>query len=109
MNKIEIRKGIQLRKIGNRYMIVDACAGNVNMSKVYSLNQTAAWIWQCVADGCTTLDELTERLCQEYKVDAEDRRFVLFSNVCRGVEELVPFVKAADCYRNCFSGNTAFA
>ena len=61
MNKIEIRKGIQLRKIGNRYMIVDACAGNVNMSKVYSLNQTAAWIWQCVADGCTTLDELTER------------------------------------------------
>ena len=51
MNKIEIRKGIQLRKIGNRYMIVDACAGNVNMSKVYSLNQTAAWIWQCVADG----------------------------------------------------------
>ena len=26
MNKIEIRKGIQLRKIGNRYMIVDACA-----------------------------------------------------------------------------------
>ena len=74
MNKIEIRKGIQLRKIGNRYMIVDACAGNVNMSKVYSLNQTAAWIWQCVADGCTTLDELTERLCQEYKVDAEVAR-----------------------------------
>ena len=37
MNKIEIRKGIQLRKIGNRYMIVDGCAGNVNMSKVYSL------------------------------------------------------------------------
>lgn len=71
MNKIEIRKGIQLRKIGNRYMIVDACAGNVNMSKVYSLNQTAAWIWQCVADGCTTLDELTKRLCQKYKVDAE--------------------------------------
>lgn len=24
MNKIEIRKGIQLRQIGNRYMIVDA-------------------------------------------------------------------------------------
>ena len=34
----------------------------------------AAWIWQCVADGCTTLDELTERLCQEYKVDAEVAR-----------------------------------
>lgn len=34
----------------------------------------------------------------------QDRRFVLFSNVCRGVEELVPFVKAADCYRNCFQG-----
>lgn len=74
MNKIEIRKGIQLRQIGNRYMIVDTCAGNVNMSKVYSLNQTAAWIWQRVAEGCNTLDELAERLCQEYNVDKEVAR-----------------------------------
>ena len=32
----------------------------------------------------------------------QDRRFVLFSIVCRGVEELVPFVKAADCLPELF-------
>ena len=44
-----------LRRIGNQYMIVEACAGNVNMSNVYSLNRTAAWLWEQIAeDGCTT-------------------------------------------------------
>lgn len=38
------------------------------------MNQTAAWIWQRVAEGCNTLDELAERLCQEYNVDKEVAR-----------------------------------
>ena len=70
-NKFEIRDGLQLRKIGNRYMVVDACEDNVNLSHVYSLNGTAAWMWERLAEGISSLDELTDRLCEDYQVERE--------------------------------------
>lgn len=70
-NKFEIRDGLQLRKIGNRYMIVDACEDNVNLSHVYSLNTTAAWMWERLAEGISSPDELTDRLCEDYQVERE--------------------------------------
>ena len=70
-NKFEIRDGLQLRKIGNRYMIVDACEDNVNLSHVYSLNATAAWLWERLAEGISSPDELTDRLCEDYQVERE--------------------------------------
>lgn len=60
-----------LRRIGNQYMIVEACAGNVNMSNVYSLNRTAAWLWEQIEeDGCTA-EELTDRLSRTFGVDPD--------------------------------------
>lgn len=44
--KICPKEGLKLRKVGKQYMIVEACEGNVNMSHVYSLNQTAAQMWE---------------------------------------------------------------
>lgn len=39
------------------------------MSNVYSLNRTAAWLWeQTAADGCTA-EELTDRLSRTFGVD----------------------------------------
>lgn len=69
--KFEIRKGMQLRKIGDRYMIVDACTENVNMSNVYSLNHTAAWMWKSLEEAPLTVDELAEKLCLAYEVDKD--------------------------------------
>lgn len=68
---MKIRKGLQLRKIGSRYMVVDACADNVNMSKVYSMNQTAANIWHWLEEGTESLEELADKLCQAYEVDRD--------------------------------------
>lgn len=70
-NKFEIRDGLQLRKIGSRYMVVDACEDNVNLSHVYSLNGTAAWMWERLAEGISSPDELTDRLCEDYQVERE--------------------------------------
>ena len=33
------KEGLQLRKAGRQYIIVEACEGNVNMSDVYSLHR----------------------------------------------------------------------
>ena len=68
---IRPKDGLQLRKVGTQFMIVEACEGNVNMSNVYSLNQTAAMLWEWTAQGNHTPDELAERLCEVYDTDKE--------------------------------------
>lgn len=52
-------------------MVVDMCEDNVNLSNVYSLNGTAAWIWERLAEGISLPDELADRLCQDYQVERE--------------------------------------
>jgi len=50
--------------IGEELMVLSA-----RESKLFSLNETAAAIWQA-ADGITPLSEIVEqRLCQGYEVD----------------------------------------
>ena len=60
---------LQLRKIGRQYMIVEACAGNVNLTNVFTLNETAANLWQRMSEGDSTVEELTKWLCDEYDVE----------------------------------------
>lgn len=52
-------------------MVVDMCEDNVNLSNVYSLNGTAAWIWERLAEGISSPDELADSLCQDYQVERE--------------------------------------
>ena len=50
-NIVRPKRNLQLRKIQNQYMIVEASAANVNMSNVYSLNKTAADLWEITLRG----------------------------------------------------------
>lgn len=63
------KSGLQLRKIGSQYMIVEASDENVNMSSVYNLNTTAARLWKRMEDGTSTVERLADFLCDEYDVD----------------------------------------
>ena len=65
---IHLKEGLKLRKIGKQYMIVEANAGNINMSDVYTLNQTAAQLWERIEAGSYTPQELAEWLCSLYIV-----------------------------------------
>jgi hypothetical protein len=57
-------KEVAARMIGEELMVLSA-----RESKLFSLNETAAAIWQA-ADGITPLSEIVEqRLCQGYEVD----------------------------------------
>lgn len=60
---------LKLRRIGSRHMIVEASDSCVNLTNVYSLNGTAALLWEAVCkDGCRTPGELAEELCSTYDV-----------------------------------------
>lgn len=68
---MKIKSHLQLRKVGRQYIIVDVCSKNVNLSDVYRLNETAAALWQRMAEGEQTADELAAWLQEEYEVDRE--------------------------------------
>lgn len=68
-NTIKPVAGLRLRKIGNQYMIVKVCSDNVNMSHVFSLNETAAQLWEQLTASATTPAGLAQWLCASYQVD----------------------------------------
>ena len=68
-NVIKKKDGLQLRKIGSQYMIVKADEQNVNMSNVYTLNHTAARLWQQIEQGNAACQTLAHDLCNLYEVD----------------------------------------
>ena len=70
-DKIRPKHGLQLRKIGDRYMIVDSVDGATNLCDVYSLNQTAALLWERIEAGSYTLDELAAWLCSLYDITSD--------------------------------------
>lgn len=66
------KSNLKLRKIGSKYMIVDASDSCVNLTNVYSLNETAARLWERICDGKEhTPEELAEELCRTYEVEYE--------------------------------------
>lgn len=66
---MRLKANLHLRKIGNLYMIVDATSGCVNLTNVFTLNPTAAWLWQQAAGKDFTTEELARLLCDKYEVE----------------------------------------
>lgn len=68
--KIYPKPGLKLRKIGSKHMIVETVDGCVNLANVYSMNNTAAWLWDAIAGhGGRTPEELAEDLCRNFNAD----------------------------------------
>lgn len=75
------KKGFNLREVCGEYVIVAEGRENIDFSKIISLNESAAFLWEKAnADGFT-VDDLTELLTSEYEVDTETAR--------RDVEEML--------------------
>lgn len=66
-----LQKGLQLREIGKQYIIVRADENSVNVSDVYSLNRTAAWMWKRMSEGSCSLDDLANALCDAFDIGFE--------------------------------------
>ena len=60
---MKIKQGFILHRIGDDYIIMQDGSSNVDFSKVISLNQTSAMLWQ-----------ETEALTSRYDVDNESAR-----------------------------------
>lgn len=69
---MKTKQGLILRKVGTKYMLVDNDTDNINQSNVYTMNQTAAMLWQHIGQETIDFAELTCWLCGNFEVEQEE-------------------------------------
>ena len=68
---MKIIEGFELRTVCGENVIVAYGRKNIDFSKVISLNESAAYLWNAVIDKEFTCQDLADLLCKEYEVDAQ--------------------------------------
>lgn len=63
------KEGFRLRNVCGENVIVAEGLANIDFSKIISLNESAAYLWENVGDGEFSVDDLTTLLTKEYEVD----------------------------------------
>ena len=72
---MRIKKDFVLREVCGENVIMCEGLKAIDFRKILALNKSAAWIWkEAQAQGDFTVESLTERLCEEYNVTAEEAK-----------------------------------
>lgn len=66
---MRIKKGFEIQNVCGEHIIVPTGADNVDYSKIISLNETAAYLWENVVDKDFTVDDMVTLLLAEYDVE----------------------------------------
>ena len=67
---MKIKDGFEMQSVCGEYIIVPAGSENVDYSKIISLNETAAYLWEnVVTKDSFTIDDMTALLLAEYDVE----------------------------------------
>ena len=65
---MKIKKGFMLRSVADRNVVVPIGQASVDFNGLITLNETGAFLWKKLVDGCS-YDELLSALLAEYEVD----------------------------------------
>jgi hypothetical protein len=68
---MKIKKGFEMREICGEHIIVAYGEQNIDFSRIISLNESAALLWEAVKDKEFDAQTLADKLCEEYEVDAD--------------------------------------
>lgn len=71
---MKIKNGFELRNICGENIIISHGKENINFTKIISLNESAALIWNQLADKDFSIDDMVHILTSEYEVDANTAR-----------------------------------
>lgn len=66
---MRLRNDLILRKMGDEYVIVDPSQDVVDMSKVFTLNETAAFLWNELKGIDFDTEVLADIIVRNYEVD----------------------------------------
>ena len=68
---MRLKKNLVLRHIGEENMIIDPSTGTVDIADVYTLNRTAAWLWEQLENTEFTLEKVVDLLVENYDIDRD--------------------------------------
>ena len=68
-NNMKINQGFELREMCGERIIIATGKENIDFSKVISLNESAAWLWNEVEGKEFTPETLAALLREQYEVD----------------------------------------
>lgn len=71
---MKLRSDLVLRTIGSDHLIVDPSQDMVDLSTVYTLNSSAAWLWEQLKGKEFAIDTIVDLLCENYDVDIEQAK-----------------------------------
>lgn len=71
---MKIKEGFELRNICGENIVIGHGVENINFTKVISMNESAADIWNVIVDKDFTLDDMVQVLLDNYEVDEETAR-----------------------------------
>jgi hypothetical protein len=71
---IDKKKNIISKKINNEYILVPLTGNVANMKSLYTLNETAAFLWEKI-DGTKTINQLAEEIVLEFDVEIKEAIF----------------------------------
>ncbi len=67
---MKLKKGFEIQNVCGEHILVPAGIENVDYSKIISLNETAAYLWEkCKDKESLNAEEMAEILMEEYEVD----------------------------------------
>ena len=66
---MKTKQGFRLRNVCGENVIVAEGIENIDFSKIISMNESAAYLWQKVEGQAFTTADLARYLCDEYEVD----------------------------------------
>lgn len=67
---MKTKKGFMLRSVADTHIVVPVGQASVDFNGLITLNDTGAFLWEHLADGCT-YDELLNALLSEYDVSED--------------------------------------
>lgn len=71
---MRLKKGYKLREVAGSYMLLPCGEGSVGFNRVFSLSQTAAWLWTALQDRDFDEEDAVSLLLGEYDVDEATAR-----------------------------------
>ena len=72
---MKVKNGLQLQQVCDEYIIIPAGEENMDFSQIISLNPTAAYLWENIAEREEfTIDDMVQLLLDEYEVEEDIAR-----------------------------------
>ena len=68
---MKIKKGFVLREMCGENIVTAEGLEHINFNKLISLNSTAAFLWNKVADKEFTAEDMAQYLVEEYQIEME--------------------------------------